>query len=160
MALLYFKVIGNLIIRNGENEIVKWEKLHPIYNSTMYLLMFFVFAGIVLLPWLLINIFIPVTSYLSNTSIDFSWVGTTLKISNFNFPVLTMALAFLLFPITIIIAMLIRFKSVDRVKEYTCGENINYRFSSFYFSTDKANPYFIVIGGIFFICLIAVGGII
>jgi hypothetical protein len=52
--------------------------------------------------------------------------------------------------------MFIRFKNVDRAKEYMCGEKINYSFSSFYFSTDKITPYFSIIGILFFVALIVV----
>jgi hypothetical protein len=45
---------------------------------------------------------------------------------------------------------------VDRAKEYNCGEKIDYSFSSFYFSTDKATSYFSVIGVLFFVAIIVV----
>jgi hypothetical protein len=50
----------------------------------------------------------------------------------------------------------VRFKNVDRAKEYMCGEKVNYSFGSFYFSTDVAVPYFYGIGIVFFIALIVV----
>jgi hypothetical protein len=52
--------------------------------------------------------------------------------------------------------MFVRFKNVDRAKEYMCGEKVNYTFSSFYFSTDKATPYFYATGVLFFVALIIV----
>jgi uncharacterized membrane protein len=71
-------------------------------------------------------------------------------------PIVPLLIAFFLLPVTIILAMFIRFKNVDRAKEYMCGEKINYSFSSFYFSTDKATPYFSIIGILFFVALIVV----
>jgi hypothetical protein len=59
-------------------------------------------------------------------------------------------------PATIIAAMFVRFKNVDRAKEYMCGEKVNYSFASFYFSTDRAIPYFYTIGILFFVALVVV----
>jgi hypothetical protein len=71
-------------------------------------------------------------------------------------PIVPLVIAFLLLPATIITALFIRFKNVDRAKEYMCGEKINYSFGSFYFSTEVATPYFYTIGVLFFIALIVV----
>jgi hypothetical protein len=84
--------------------------------------------------------------------------GGMLYINQLALPLIPMLIAFLVLPFTIIVSLFIHFRKVDRVKEYTCGEKVDYRFSSLYFSTDKAMPYYIVIGGIFFIALIFVGG--
>jgi hypothetical protein len=71
-------------------------------------------------------------------------------------PIVPLLIAFLLLPTTIVLAMFIRFKNVDRAKEYACGEKIEYSFSALYFSTDRATPYFTLIGILFLAVLAAV----
>ena len=81
-----------------------------------------------------------------------TYKGFSLQIGTLVIPLLPMLIAFIIFPVTILVAMFFRFKNVDRAKEYACGEKINYSFSSFYFSTDRAAPYFTIIG---LLCLVA-----
>jgi hypothetical protein len=84
-------------------------------------------------------------------------VGTSILLGSAKLPIIPMLIAFLLLPLTLVLAMVIKFKNVDRVKEYACAEKIDYRFSSFYFSVDKATPYFVGIGIVFFVLLVFVG---
>jgi len=79
-----------------------------------------------------------------------------MHIGQMTLPIIPLLIAFLFLPLTIVLAMFVRFKNVDRAKEYTCGEKVNYSFSAMYFSTDKASPYFTAIGILFFIALLAV----
>jgi hypothetical protein len=71
-------------------------------------------------------------------------------------PVVPLLIALFMLPVTIIAAMFIHFRQVDRAKEYMCGEKVEYAFSSFYFSTDKATPYFSAVGILFFAAMILV----
>ena len=157
LSLLYFKVLGILIARNGSRDKIKFEKINPYYSSTIYILMGLVLLGILGFPFLLVDYFVPVASQTLGTPIAVSTEGWKLHIGPMALPVVPLLAAFILFPVTIILAMFIHFKNVDRAKEYMCGEKIDYSFSSFYFSTDRATPYFSVIGILFFVALIAVG---
>lgn len=159
MALLYFKVTGVMFNRSGKNEIIKFEKTHYYYQYPMYILLFLILAGAFSLPLLLKHMFAPVASAITGTNILAFFKNGNLYLNQLVLPLLPMGIAFILLPITIIFALFIHFKNVDRAKEYTCGEKIDYRLGSIYFSTEKALPYFIVIGGIFFIALIITGGI-
>jgi ech hydrogenase subunit A len=157
LSLLYFKVLGILIARNGSRDKIKFEKINPYYSSTIYILMGLVLLGILGFPFLLVDYFVPVASQTFGSPIAVSTEGWKLHIGPMALPVVPLLAAFILFPATIIMAMFIHFKNVDRAKEYMCGEKIDYSFSSFYFSTDRATPYFSVIGILFFVALIAVG---
>ena len=158
MALLYFKVTGVLFARSGEQETIRFEQTHPLYRVSIYLLLFLVIGGMLALPVLLPQLFVPVASAITKLEIISEFRGGMLYINQLALPLIPMLIAFLVLPFTIIVSLFIHFRKVDRVKEYTCGEKVDYRFSSLYFSTDKVMPYYIIIGGIFFIALIFVGG--
>ncbi|MCX7987471.1 MAG: proton-conducting transporter membrane subunit [Bacteroidales bacterium] len=158
MALLYFKVTGVLFSRSGEQEVIRFEKTHPLYQSSIYILLFLIIGGMLALPVLLPSFFAPIASTITQVSISSVFKGGSLYINNLSLPIIPMLIAFLVLPVTIILSLFIHFKGVDRVKEYTCGEKVDYRFSSLYFSTEKAMPFYIVVGGIFFVALVFVGG--
>ena len=154
LSLLYFKVMGVLIARNGSSETVRVEKTGPVYTQTIYILLALLFTALLGFPFLVNGLFAPVVSGLSGISIKAAFVGLTMQIGDMQMNMLPMLVAFFLFPMAIIVSMFIRFKQADRVKEYACGEKVNYSFSSFYFSTDRAAPYFSVIATLFYIALV------
>jgi ech hydrogenase subunit A len=161
LSLLYFKVLGVLISRSGKTEKVQFEKMSPFYKGNINFLMFLILASIIAFPWLISNYFAPVAEHVTGlTKVAVDFIGTNVFVGNAKFPMIPMILAFVLLPLSLILAMFVKFKKVDRVKEYMCGEKIDYKFSSFYFSFEKYNPYFIAIGGAFFIALVVVGGMI
>ena len=157
LSLLYFKVLGLLIARSGAKENMKFESTHILYSGNIIILIALIFAGALAFPWLLGNYFAPVAASLSHLNINVEMVGNSIILGNAKLPFIPMLIAFILLPLTIIAAMVIKFKKVDRAKEYMCGEKIDYRFSSMYFSTEKATPYFVGIGTAFFVVLILVG---
>ena len=152
LALLYFKVLGILISRSGDHERIHFENTGVVYSITMYILLVLVFAGILGLPVMLTRIFVPVVSDLSHTPLITVFDGITFQIGAAAIPLLPMLIASILFPVTLLVAMFLRFKNVDRAKEYACGEKIYYSFSSFYFSTERLTYWFSIIG---MLCLIA-----
>jgi len=156
LSLLYFKVIGLIIARRGDQDKVKFEHTSPYYNVTLNILLVFVIAGVIGFPFLISNYFIPVASQAMGEDIVMTTTGLTMHIGQMSLPIIPLIIAFLLLPVTIVLALFVRFKNVDRVKEYTCGEKVDYSFSTMYFSTDKATPYFTAVGILFFIALIAV----
>ncbi|HEX4877280.1 MAG TPA: proton-conducting transporter membrane subunit [Chitinophagaceae bacterium] len=156
LSLLYFKVMGVLIARTGTADRIHFEKTGPYYAVTTYLLLGLLLVTVISLPLLLNNYFAPVAGSLTGTSLAVAMEGWNLYIGTIRLPLVPMLIAFLLLPVSIIAAMFVRFKNVDRVKEYMCGEKVNYSFSSFYFSTDRATPYFIAAGILFFVTLIVV----
>ena len=156
LSLLYFKVLGILISRSGENDHIRFENTGAVYSVTTKVLLALVFICMLGLPVMLTGIFVPIVSDLSGFPLMATYKGFALQIGTMVIPLLPMLIAFILFPVTIIAAMFFRFKKVDRAKEYACGEKINYSFSSFYFSIDKAIPWFSIIGVLGLIALLIV----
>jgi hypothetical protein len=116
----------------------------------------FAIAGVIGFPFLITDYFIPVASQVMGQDIIMTTTGLSMHIGQMTLPIISLVIAFLLLPLTIVLAMFVRFKNVDRAKEYACGEKVNYSFSTMYFSTDKATPYFTAIGILFFIALLVV----
>lgn len=156
LSLLYFKVLGLIIARSGNRDKVHLEKESPFYSGTIYTLLGLVVLGVLGFPLLMTGFLTPVAGQVLTVPVALTTEGWNLHIGSMTLPAAPMLIAFLLLPLTLVLAMLVRFKNVDRVKEYTCGEKIDYSFSALYFSTDKATPYFTTIGVLFFIALIAV----
>jgi ech hydrogenase subunit A len=156
LSLLYFKVLGLVIARTGKQDTIKFEKTKPLYSGTIYLLLGILLLSVAALPVLLPYYFVPVAEQTLNIPIAVTMEGWNLKLDEMIFPIVPFLVAILVLPVTILLARVIRFKNVDRVKEYTCGEKTDYSFSSLYFSTDKATPYFSLIGVLFFVALIVV----
>lgn len=157
LSLLYFKVLGAMISRTGERDKVKFEKLHPIYQGTMNFLLITVLLCTIMLPWLIPDYFAPVASDVIHSEVAISFTGLTMLIDHLKLPMIPMLVALVLLPLGIITAMFVRFKNVDRAREYACGEKVEYNFSSFYFSTEKATPYFVYAGILFFVGILLVG---
>lgn len=156
LSLLYFKVMGVLIARTGTDDKIHFEKTGPNYAVTTYLLLGLLLATVISLPLLLNQYFAPVAGSLSGIPLTITTEGWNMFLGSIKLPLVPMLIAFLLLPVSIIAAMFIRFKNVDRAKEYMCGEKVSYSFSSFYFSTDRATPYFATAGTLFFVALIIV----
>lgn len=156
LTLLYFKVTGLMINRTGEKDRVDFEKTGTIFRGTMYALLTLVACGIFGLPLLLTSLFAPAAADILQVPVTVAYSGWNIVAGNMSLPVIPLLIAFLLLPATIVAAMFVRFKNVDRAGEYMCGEKINYSFGSFYFSTDAAMPYFYGTGILFFIGLIVV----
>lgn len=154
LSLLYFKVMGLLIARSGEKDRVQFEKTGPYYAGTTYLLLGLVMAGIIGLPLLLMYYFGPVATTTLGQAVPVFQDGWNFFVGTMRIPMLPMLIAFILLPLTLVTAMFIRFRHADRAKEYMCGEKVNYSFSSFYFTIDRAVPYFSAAGILFFIALL------
>jgi ech hydrogenase subunit A len=156
LSLLYFKVLGLLIVRSGERDKFKPEKMNPVYAGTMYLLMGLILLTVVCFPFLMTGFFVPIASQTLQLPLAVTMVGWNMHIGTITLPIIPLLAAFVFLPLTLILARFIKFKNVDRVKEYSCGEKTDYAFSSFYFSTDNAVPYFYTIGIAAFMLLILV----
>ncbi len=152
LAFLYFKVLGIMISRSGEHDRIPFENTGTVFSVSIYILLVMLFTSMLALPVMLTGIFVPVVSGLSGVPLMAAYSGFTLQVGDLAIPLLPMMAAIVLFPVTVIVAMFLRFKKVDRAKEYACGEKINYSFSSFYFSTERVTPWFSIIG---VLCLIA-----
>jgi len=159
-SLLYFKVLGLLIARTGSTDRFRFEKESPFYTVTIFILLALIIGGVLGLPILMTDYFSPVTSSILNTPVATSIEGWSIHVESMRLPIVPMLIAFLLLPTAIALGMFVKFKNVDRVKEYTCGEKIDYSFSALYFSTDKAAPYFAAVGILLFAAMVMVAGLI
>lgn len=156
LSLLYFKVMGLLINRTGDQDRIRFEKTGPIYTDTIYILLGILLLTVAGLPYLLGHYFSPVASAVLGVPAAVSTEGWSLFIGTLRLPLLPLVIAFFLLPVSVVAAIFVRFRNVDRAREYACGEKVEYSFSSLYFATDRATPYFYAVGAAFFITLILV----
>jgi len=159
-SLLYFKVLGLLIARTGVKDRFRFEKESPFYTVTIFSLLALIIGGVLGLPFLMTGYFSPVASDILNTSVATRIEEWAIHVESMKLPIVPMLVAFLLLPTAIAIGMFVKFKNVDRVKEYTCGEKIDYSFSALYFSTDKATPYLTAVGILLFAAMVIVASLI
>jgi len=159
-SLLYFKVLGLLIARTGRMDRFRFEKESPYYTVTIIILLAFIIGGVLGLPFLMTDYFSPVASNILNVPVRTSIQGWGIHVESMRLPIVPLLVAFLLLPTTIALGMFVKFKNVDRVKEYACGEKIDYSFSALYFSTDKATPYLTAIGILLFAAMVMVAWLI
>lgn len=155
-SLLYFKVLGLLIARTGSKDKFGFEKESPFYTVTIFILLALIIGGVLGLPILMTDYFSPVASNILNVPVATSIEGWSIRVESMRLPLVPMLIAFLLLPTAIALGMFVKFKNVDRVKEYTCGEKIDYSFSALYFSTDKATPYLTTVGILLFAAMVIV----
>jgi len=156
LSLLYFKVLGSILARTGSRDWLKFEKTSSFYSATLWFLMGLILCSVLGFPFLLTGYFAPVASEIGGLPVIVTTEGWNMHIGTMTLPILPLLIAFLLLPVTIIAALFVRFKNVDRAKEYMCGEKVEYSFSSFYFSTKKVTPWFSAVGLVFFVVLILV----
>jgi len=62
LSLLYFKVLGLLIARTGNQDKIKFEKSKPFYNGTLYILLGLIILGVLSFPFLMTYYFVPAAS--------------------------------------------------------------------------------------------------
>lgn len=156
LSLLYFKVLGLIISRTGKSDKLKLEHTSSFYSGSIYILLGLIMISVLCFPILMTSYFTSVASQTLNLPIAITTEGWNLHIGTMILPIVPLLVSFFLLPVTLVLAMFIRFKHVDRVKEYTCGEKIDYSFSGLYFSTDKATPYLTAIGVLFFLVLLVI----
>lgn len=156
LSLLYFKVMGLLIARSGEKDKIRIEHTGFIYSSTTWFLLLLTIISAVCLPLIMMHGLVPASAQISGQPVVAVFHGWNLQLGNITLPLLPLLLAFLLLPGSVAAAFFVRFRHADRVKEYMCGEDVNYSFSSFYFTTEKASAFFSVTGIMFFVVLIIV----
>ena len=129
----------------------------------MYLLLALIITGILGFPFLLYAYFAPIASATLQQPANVVLSGWEIFIGGIKLPWAPMLIAFLLLPATLAIAMFVHFRRVDRVKEYVCGEKVQYSFGSFFITSKKnapflslemVNPLAYAIGILFFIALL------
>ena len=81
LSLLYFKVLGLLIARTGDQDEVKFEKTKPLYSATIYILMGLIILSVLSFPFLMIHYFVPVASQTLSLPIEVTtvWMEITYR---------------------------------------------------------------------------------
>jgi ech hydrogenase subunit A len=157
LSFLYLKVIGSMVMRRGSVEEMRSEKMPLLYRFAPITLVVLLGLGMVGIVPLSVYLFAPVIQTVVSGSVPVMTDGLDLIVGTTRLPFIPITGAILLLPVLILIAQFIKFKQVDRVKEYTCGEKAEMEFSSYYFSFEKFNPYFIGIGTLFFVSIVLLG---
>lgn len=156
LTLLYFKVMGVLLLRSGRRDVVRPERTELVYSGTLYVLLALIGGAAVLLPLLVTGLVAPTAAATLRTSVVTVIEGGQLHIGSTHLPLVPMAVALFLLPLTLVAALFIHIRGVDRVAEYACGEKVNYSISSFYFSTERAQPWLTATGLLLLGVLLAV----
>lgn len=154
LCLLYFKVMGLFIARSGREDRVRFERTGAVFSGTILALALLLVAGMLLLPVLVPGYLAPVATAVLQAPVAAITEGLTVSLGNVHLSFTPLLVAVILLPATVLAAMFIRFRKVDRVKEYSCGEKVNYSFSTFTFSTARATPYLLVTGILFLVALV------
>jgi ech hydrogenase subunit A len=157
LTVLYFKVIGGLISRSGKREEYPSENLSAFYRFVPGALCALLVLGMVFLVPLTSLYLGPTAEAITGQLQNFAVDQVTLVFGSSRLSMLPMIGALLLFPLVYFVGNVVRFRNVDRVKEYTCGEKIELEFSAYYFNFDRFAPLFVAVGVAFFIAIVLVG---
>jgi ech hydrogenase subunit A len=157
LTFLYFKVIGALFSRSGEFEIAKSEKMSGYYFWAPATLVALLVLGMIGLAPLTNGILMPVVAAVRGEIGNISISGFDLMFGTSTLAMWPMMGALLLFPAMLIASRYVRFRGVDRATEYNCSERYEQDFASYYFSFEKLNPWFILMGVLFFVSIVLVG---
>jgi ech hydrogenase subunit A len=157
LTFLYFKVIGALFSRSGEFEKAKAAPMSAFYFWVPGILVLLLLLGMIGLIPLTNGVLMPVVSAVRGDLSQISVSGTTLMFGTSELALWPMMGALLLFPIVLFVSRSIRFRGVDRATEYNCSERYEQDFNSYYFSFEKLNPWFILVGAILFVSILLVG---
>jgi ech hydrogenase subunit A len=157
LTFLYFKVIGALVSRSGENEKVRRETMSPFYFWVPAILALGLVAGMIGLVPLTNSYIAPVAAAVRGSLNEFSVGGFGILFGTSQLAVWPMMGALLLFPLVAFLAQFVHFRGVDRVKEYNCTERYEQDFASHYYEFKKLNQWFILVGALFFIAIVLVG---
>lgn len=159
LVLLYFRVLGVILSKDGEVVGFKNEELACFYKLPTLIL------GILLL---LLTLFIAplgeyyfgfVASSINPDGLALKADGLSMHIgfSKLNFAYILLALLFMLMPL---IFYYYHFRHVDRVKEYKCAERMELRYAPYYFECNNTYTTLIQkVGTILFLLVILTGGL-
>lgn len=154
LCLLYFKVMGLFIARSGREDKIHFERTGAVFGGTILALALLLIVGMLVLPVLIPGYLAPVAAVVLHTQVVAVADGLTISLGNVHLSFIPLLIAVILLPATVCVSMFIRLRQVDRVKEYSCGEKVNYSFSTFTFSTGRATPYLLVTGILFLVALV------
>lgn len=156
ITLLYFKVVGFMVAKSGENIGVKIEDRPLGFKWTNYTLAIMLAISAVLIAPLVVNLFAPVAELLVGET-DLKLIGLGLSMPAGSLPfwqILSLFIIILLVPL----AGIKHIKGVDRVTEYSGGERLPMRSVGYYFEPSKKSLDLIMYIGIaFFVAIVLLG---
>lgn len=159
MALLYLRVVGILVARDGSTERPNTETMSPYYVYTSIALIFILLVSAAALPLLATHVLAPATAAIALVSDVFGAQGLTLLFGGSSVSLWIIFCTMILLPGVLIAGSMWRFRNVDRAKEYACGEKTELSFSSYFFDFDRWNPAFVAVGVICFVSIVVAGRI-
>ena len=157
LTVLYLKILGLTINRDEESFRVKIEKLPGLYTFPNV-----IYVALILIATLFINPFLrdffaPVTQAVVGLAPHFC-PGLDVCVGNLQLPFWQIVVAFFFVVFFPIIAHFVHFK-VDRTAEYSCGEPLKVRISTYNMvCLNKVGPYFETIALALFLLVLIIGG--
>lgn len=158
LTMLYFRVVGVILIKDGAVMNFSKEKIPYIYKYSTGLLCLFLFFSAVLIGPASEGVFAKVAESLTGQSAGIMMTSMThlqFGVTNVSVWVVLLALAFIITPL---VFYFVHFKNVDRVKEYACAEKMELGFSAYYFDIFERNAVYLRLAGAALFLLIVIGG--
>ena len=158
LTVLYLKILGLTINRDEESFRVKLERLPLLFAAPNTLYVILILLATLFVNPLLVKLFGPVTGAVIGEVPPFCGQGLDVCIGNLKLPFWEILIAFFFVVFFPVIANYIHFK-VDRTAEYTCGEPLRVRISTYNMvCLGKASLYFETIALALFLLVLIVGG--
>lgn len=130
LTVLYFRVGGILLPKGGEKFGYEDINLGAIYSATMYFLALLLFFGAIFIFGLTKDMF-----YLSAYAVTHSPISIAVTDAKMIFTFTSISYAAIVLAVLLImipfVAFFIHLRGVDRAKEYSCGEEIEFKNSSY-----------------------------
>ena len=158
LTVLYLKILGVLINRDEEEFKVKLEK-QPFYYAfpnTVYVVL--ILTATLLISPVLSYLFAPITASILGVAPAFAEKTLDVIVGNLHLPFWQVLIAFFFVVLFPIVAHFVHFK-VDHTGEYTCGEPLKVRISTYNLEClRKVNTHFEMIALALFLIVLVVGG--
>ncbi len=140
LALLYFKFSAKIVQKQGDLEdSFKLEKLPLNYLLTTGTLVALIALGGFFIAPIIANLIAPIATSLTNIQAEIYSKNWSLYFHFSSLEFYQIVLAFLLLFLAPLLSYFVKFKNVDRVREYSCGERLNLSFGLYYFELSNKN---------------------
>jgi ech hydrogenase subunit A len=157
LSVLYFRVGGVLLPKSGATFGYERLDLGRIYSFCMYAFTLILAVSAVYIFELINDFF-----YLSAYAVSFKPIAIAIEGSRMYLPFTSISMYTIIIALFIIfipfIAFFIHLKGVDRAKEYSCGEEVEFHNHSYFLKlSDFQKSIIYTIGGMLFVATITVG---
>jgi ech hydrogenase subunit A len=153
LTVLYFKVLGKIIKKDGKIDNFFGEKLPFIYHFSTISYVLMLFISSIFISNISVEFLKPIAESIVHKNIYLVLDGMSMDFGISYLPIWVLVLSFL-FAISIpLLSTLVRFDG-DRVKEYSCAEKVDIKFNSYYYSYFEKNMNYLTYTGIIFFVLV------